>query len=97
MADEFGVRIGFKEQYKNLINYISQEFVDKLFEAGRQYGAKQQFFRGGTDGCRISENGLPCPNVWTGGNNFHSVREYVVVEQALESVAFLVDFIRGFV
>jgi len=36
--------------------------------------------RGGTDGARLSYEGLPCPNLSTGGENFHSVREFVSVE-----------------
>ena len=36
--------------------------------------------RGGTDGARLSYEGLPCPNLSTGGENFHSVREFIAVE-----------------
>ena len=36
--------------------------------------------RGGTDGARLSYEGLPCPNLSTGGENFHSVREFISVE-----------------
>jgi len=35
--------------------------------------------RGGTDGARLSYEGLPCPNLSTGGENFHSVYEYIPV------------------
>ena len=36
--------------------------------------------RGGTDGARLSYEGLPCPNLSTGGENFHSVREFIATE-----------------
>lgn len=41
--------------------------------------------RGGTDGARLSWAGLPCPNLSTGGANFHSVHEFVSV-QAMEKM-----------
>ncbi|MGL5297299.1 MAG: peptidase T, partial [Plesiomonas sp.] len=36
--------------------------------------------RGGTDGAQLSYRGLPCPNIFTGGYNFHSKHEFVTVE-----------------
>jgi tripeptide aminopeptidase len=41
---------------------------------------KRQAIRGGTDGARLSYMGLLTPNIWAGGQNFHSVREWVSLE-----------------
>lgn len=50
--------------------------------------------RGGTDGARLSFMGLPCPNIFTGGQNFHGVHEYLVLESALKSVEVVVEIAR---
>ncbi|MBR3598149.1 MAG: peptidase T [Clostridia bacterium] len=46
--------------------------------------------RGGTDGARLSYEGLPCPNLSTGGENFHSVREFISVESLEKMVQVLI-------
>ncbi|PVZ70336.1 peptidase T [Pelagibaculum spongiae] len=50
--------------------------------------------RGGTDGSRLSFMGLPTPNIFTGGHNFHGIHEYLVVESALKSVEVIVELAR---
>lgn len=52
--------------------------------------------RGGTDGAQLSAKGLPCPNLFTGGHNFHGPYEYIAVEDLEASVKVLVDIIRRF-
>lgn len=47
--------------------------------------------RGGTDGARLSYEGLPCPNLSTGGENFHSVREFIAVESLEKMTEVLCD------
>jgi tripeptide aminopeptidase len=42
--------------------------------------------RGGTDGALLSYNGLPCPNIFAGGHNFHGPYEYVPVESMIAAV-----------
>ena len=49
--------------------------------------------RGGTDGARLSYMGLPCPNLSTGGLNFHSVYEYVPVRSLEKMVEVLVTLV----
>ena len=46
--------------------------------------------RGGTDGARLSYEGLPCPNLSTGGENFHSVREFISVRSLEKMVDVIV-------
>ena len=50
--------------------------------------------RGGTDGSRLSEMGLPTPNVFTGGNEFHSVREWISVQDMALSAATVVELLK---
>lgn len=50
--------------------------------------------RGGTDGAALAEKGLPCPNLGTGGHNFHSIYEYICVEDMQKTVDLLVEIIK---
>ena len=50
--------------------------------------------RGGTDGARLSEMGLPCPNIFTGGHNFHGRFEYLPVPSLLKCVEVLVKLVQ---
>ena len=50
--------------------------------------------RGGTDGSLLSEMGLPTPNIFTGGNDFHSVREWISVQDMAISAATVVELAR---
>ena len=58
------------------------EVLEVAFEAVRRLGLEpvRRAIRGGTDGARLSFMGLPTPNIWTGGQNFHSVQEWVSLE-----------------
>lgn len=50
--------------------------------------------RGGTDGALLAEKGLPCPNLGTGGHNFHSIHEYICVEDMEKVTEILVEIIK---
>ena len=52
--------------------------------------------RGGTDGATLSYMGLPCPNLGTGGHNFHSVYEYICVEDIEKTTEILISIVRKF-
>lgn len=54
----------------------------------------QRPIRGGTDGAMLSHKGLPCPNLFTGGHNFHSRYEYIPLESMEKSVATIRTIIR---
>ena len=58
--------------------YIVQRAIDAMKKAGIK--PKIQPIRGGTDGAMLSFRGLPCPNIFAGGLNFHGKLEYVPVE-----------------
>jgi tripeptide aminopeptidase len=51
--------------------------------------------RGGTDGARLSFMGLPCPNLPTGGGNFHSRFEYVSVDSMEKCAELVVEIVKG--
>jgi tripeptide aminopeptidase len=51
--------------------------------------------RGGTDGARLSFMGLPCPNLPTGGGNFHSCYEYVSVDSMEKIVELVIEIAKG--
>ena len=52
--------------------------------------------RGGTDGARLSFMGLPCPNLGTGGHNFHGRYEYVCIQSMEQTVELLLAIIRRY-
>lgn len=51
--------------------------------------------RGGTDGARLSFNGLPCPNIFTGGHNFHGKFEFIPIESMEKSVKVILKIIEN--
>jgi tripeptide aminopeptidase len=62
----------------------------------KQIGIKPiiKAIRGGTDGSQLSYKGLPCPNIFAGGHNFHGRYEYVPVESMLKSIEVIVNIVR---
>ena len=83
-----------KDSYFNMkeISESHMYTVDRVVEAMEQVGVKPIIMpiRGGTDGARLSFMGLPCPNICTGGENFHSRFEFVSV-QSLNKVVEIVE------
>ena len=77
------------DSYRNMRVIIDKhpETVERAQEAMRQCGITPEItaIRGGTDGARLSFEGLPCPNLSTGGMNFHSIYEAIPVK-ALEKM-----------
>ncbi|HVN48762.1 MAG TPA: peptidase T [Bacteroidota bacterium] len=92
------IEIKFVEQYRNMREGIAKDprVVDYLSEATERAGLKPDWqpIRGGTDGSRLTELGLPTPNIFTGGANYHSRTEWVNVwgmEKAVDTVLHLVQ------
>lgn len=52
--------------------------------------------RGGTDGSQLSYMGLPTPNIFTGGENFHGKFEYISVDNMLKSVQVIIEILKRF-
>ena len=87
MNAEYGegtVTVNIKDSYYNMREKVEDNIfvVERAKEAMRSLGIEPVVMpiRGGTDGSRLSFMGLPCPNLCTGGANFHSRFEYVCVE-----------------
>lgn len=82
--------VEIRESYRNMGFKIAEDpkVVEYAFEAVRRIGIepKRKAIRGGTDGARLSYMGLLTPNVWAGGQNFHSVNEWVSVEWMASAV-----------
>ena len=88
------VEVEVTRSYKNMKEYIkgTPRALEAAEEAIRRAGLtpKRAFIRGGTDGARLSEAGLPTPNLFTGAHEYHSVREWVTVQDMASAAATLV-------
>ena len=71
--------------------------VDLVKNSMREIGLEptSQAIRGGTDGARLTFEGLPCPNLGTGGYNFHGKYEYACVEEMETSVRLLLKIVEN--
>lgn len=83
-----------KDQYYNMREKVEPMYfiVDLAEQAMRELGIEPLIkpIRGGTDGSRLSYMGLPCPNIFAGGHNFHGKYEYVPVESMQKAVDVIV-------
>ncbi|WP_055448666.1 peptidase T [Lacinutrix mariniflava] len=83
------IEIEIKDQYFNMKEKVEpvMHIVDIAEEAMKQVGIKPliKAIRGGTDGSQLSYMGLPCPNIFAGGHNFHGRYEYVPVESMIKA------------
>jgi tripeptide aminopeptidase len=74
------IRVEIKENYKNMKEVLKHhpELTRNALEAARRAGLDPFMLpiRGGTDGSKLTFRGLPCPNIFTGGHNFHSKLEF---------------------
>lgn len=92
------VDITFKDQYYNMREKIEpvKEIVDIAYEAMKNLEIEPVIkpIRGGTDGSQLSYMGLPTPNIFTGGENFHGRFEYASVNIMLKAVQVIVEIAR---
>lgn len=83
------VTIDIKDQYFNMKEKIEpvMHIVDIAEKAMKALNIKPIIkpIRGGTDGSQLSYMGLPCPNIFAGGHNFHGRYEYVPVESMIKA------------
>ncbi len=96
-ANQFGEDIVIaevKDQYYNMKEKVLpvKHIVDIAEKAMNELGIKPIIkpIRGGTDGCQLSYKGLPCPNIFAGGHNFHGKYEYVPAESLQKAVNVIV-------
>lgn len=94
------IEMNIKDTYYNMGNVISKnsDVITETKRAIKDCGIEPLIkpIRGGTDGARITQNGILCPNIGTGGHNFHSIYEYVTLEDMEKSVEILVSIIKRF-
>ncbi len=84
------LEIEYKRMYRNMLVTLEEnpKACNHLFEATKRAGLNPIWepIRGGTDGSRLTEMGLPCPNIFTGGQNFHSVTEWLSVDSLMQTI-----------
>ena len=101
LNDKYGegtVTLEIREQYRNMIEKIIPDhahLLENAREAIRMAGLEPREipFRGGTDGAMLSWKGLPCPNLGTGGFNFHGTGECITAERMDKSAQILLNII----
>ena len=102
LADEVGrkeprarVEVEVRQSYRNMRPYIDENprVVEAALEAIRRAGVEPRLAitRGGTDGAVLSAQGLPTPNLFTGGQEYHSVREWASVQDMAAAAATIVE------
>ncbi len=92
------VELIIRDSYYNMVEILQDKMyvVDRATEAMKRVGMTPFAIpiRGGTDGARLSFMGLPCPNLPTGGGNFHSRFEYVSVDAMERIVDLVVEIVK---
>ena len=92
------VEINIRDQYYNMLEKIEpvMHVVERVEQAMLAVGVKPkvQPIRGGTDGARLSFEGLPCPNIFAGGENFHSRFEYLPIPSMQAAVNVILEIIK---
>jgi len=92
------VEVEVVEQYRNMKEVLDEHpfVVEAAQEATRRAGLEPALgaARGGTDGSRLSERGLPTPNVFTGGQDYHSRHEWLCVADLGAAAATVVELVR---
>jgi len=99
--DKFGkgtVELALNDQYFNMREKIEpvKYIVDMAADAIRESGVQPKIvpIRGGTDGARLSYMGLPCPNIFEGGHNFHGKFEYIPTPSMAKACEVIVKIVE---
>lgn len=94
------IELSMKTTYKNMLKVIQDEpdLINNTLLGISDAGVTPEIalIRGGTDGTDLSYKGIPCPNLGTGGHNFHSVYEYVCLEDMEKSSEILISIVKQF-
>ncbi|MBZ4669525.1 MAG: pepT, partial [Defluviitaleaceae bacterium] len=88
------IQLELRDQYYNMKEKLEDKMyiVERAFNAMKAVGVEPHIkpIRGGTDGARLSFMGLPCPNIFTGGDNYHGRYEYISVNSMKKAVEVIV-------
>ena len=99
VTKQFGgsYEVNFKQQYLNMKEKLDQhpEIMERLEKAYEAAGVKviKKPIRGGTDGSRLTELGIPTPNIFTGAHEFHSRNEWLSLNQCAKSADVLINLL----
>lgn len=89
------IKVAMKDQYFNMKEIIESNYflIEDAVKAYRKAGVEPVIkpVRGGTDGARLSYMGLPCPNLFTGGHNYHGRYEYIPLESMEKAVEVIIN------
>ena len=92
------VTADIKDQYRNMREKVEPHFhvVENAMKAMEMAGIKPrvQPIRGGTDGANLSFMGLPCPNIFAGGHNFHGKLEFVPLQSMEKATEVILNIIK---
>lgn len=92
------IKLVIEDTYYNMKEKITKniQVVDLATEAMRKIDIEPQVvpIRGGTDGAELTYMGLNCPNLGTGGHNFHSIYEYICLEDMIKSSEILIEIVK---
>lgn len=92
------IEMELKDQYYNMKEKVEpvKHIVDRAEKAMKEVGVtpKIKAIRGGTDGSRLSYMGLPTPNIFTGGHNFHGKFEYIPIQSMEKAVQVIIKLIE---
>ncbi|MDD2420057.1 MAG: peptidase T [Bacteroidales bacterium] len=91
-------RLELNDQYYNMRKQVEPHYhiVEKAVEAMKMAGVEPNIkpIRGGTDGSRLSYIGLPCPNIFAGGHNFHGRYEYIPLESMEKASQVILNIVK---
>ena len=91
-------RLELNDQYYNMRKQVEPHYhiVEKAVEAMKMAGVDPNIkpIRGGTDGSRLSYMGLPCPNIFAGGHNFHGRYEYIPLESMEKASQVILNIVK---
>ncbi len=92
------IELKISESYRNMRYWLDKDprGLDAMWTATQRAGLEPKWvpIRGGTDGSRLTERGLPCPNIFTGGQNYHGPTEWLSVEGMNASVRTTVQLVQ---
>jgi len=92
------VQLEIKQQYRNMREIVEPQkhIIDLAFKAMEAVGVKPKVkpIRGGTDGAQLSFKGLPCPNIFAGGLNFHGRYEFIPIQSMEKAVQVIVKIVE---
>ncbi|MER0109020.1 peptidase T [Aeromonas dhakensis] len=97
-APKARIELTLTDSYRNMRSQIEPHMhiveLAKAAMLAADVAPKIKPIRGGTDGARLSFMGLPCPNIFTGGHNFHGKHEFIPLQSMEKAVATLVELVR---